>query len=111
MCNNGTQLLFYWLLQCRHGKSALQHAVSNTGTVCLCQLIDAGANPDAGDSLGCTPLWHAACTDGCLLPLQKLIAAGASVNVRDAREKRIPLQVRMEILLYSEMHTRAGEND
>ena len=77
----------------RHGKSALHHAISNVGTSCIDLLIKAGAQLDIGDSLGCTPLWHVACSDGSRHHLECLIAAGASVNICDGREKRIPLQV------------------
>ncbi len=55
------------------------------------ELISAGANINAVDSDGCTPL-HVACWDGHLSVVEKLIACGAKVDSLD-NNKESPLQM------------------
>ena len=45
------------------------------------------------DGQGRTPLWLAVCQDGNYDIIKMLLEAQADVNVRDAEQRRTPLQV------------------
>ena len=70
----------------KHGRSALHWAVAQSGdssqAACVHVLIDAGADINAGDEGGITPLMNAACF-GCADAVRELLQRGADPQLRD----------------------------
>eukprot|EP00026_Physarum_polycephalum_P007897 Phypoly_transcript_07968.p1 GENE.Phypoly_transcript_07968~~Phypoly_transcript_07968.p1 ORF type:complete len:522 (+),score=112.25 Phypoly_transcript_07968:235-1566(+) len=67
----------------KRGTTALLYAVFNRKTANISKLLQAGANPNAQDSSGLTPL-HMACGRGLLEEAQLLVSAGGSININDS---------------------------
>jgi ankyrin repeat protein len=73
----------------RHGHTALHYAVRSGQLPLIILLLERGADPNAPDAKGLTPLLHLAKTRSRLDPLavlELLVAHGAQVDARDEQE-------------------------
>ena len=69
---------------------AAQAAFSETAAAVVAALLEAGANLEARDAFGCTPLHYAARAElpGTATVVAALLEAGADRNARDNDDKR-----------------------
>ncbi len=83
----------YFTPQDRFRKTPLHYCCRHEDVACLQALLAGGADTNAQEEIGKTPLWIAASTDGHKHIIAALLDAGCNVDLQDAREKRSPLQV------------------